>query len=242
MPRILRLLERHGVRSTFFVPGLTADRYPRRRRGDRRRRPRDRPPQLLAHRAAPARRGRRAARARARPREPRADPRPPPRRLPGADVGAERAHPGAARRVRLPLRLEPDGRRPAVPARHRQRPPRRAPRALDARRLGAVRLRPRAEHRGQHREPGEDARPVALGARRPGRRGRAVRPHVPPVPVRPGLPDPGARPAARARRRGSAGSGSRRSAEIAEHVHNATPPEQARPVPVVRIDDDVYGG
>jgi hypothetical protein len=30
--------------------------------------------------------------------------------------------------------------------------------------------------------------------------------------------------------------------EIAEHVHNATPPEQARPVPVVRIDDDVYGG
>jgi peptidoglycan/xylan/chitin deacetylase (PgdA/CDA1 family) len=28
VPRILRLLERHGVRSTFFVPGLTADRYP----------------------------------------------------------------------------------------------------------------------------------------------------------------------------------------------------------------------
>ena len=60
--------------------------------------------------------------------------------------------------------------------------------------------------------PGEDARPVALGARRAGRRGRAVRPHVAPVPVRTGLADPGARPAARARRRASAGSGSHRSA------------------------------
>ncbi len=28
VPRILDLLDRHGVRSTFFVPGYTADRYP----------------------------------------------------------------------------------------------------------------------------------------------------------------------------------------------------------------------
>jgi peptidoglycan-N-acetylglucosamine deacetylase len=28
VPRLLRMLERHGLRSTFFVPGLTADRYP----------------------------------------------------------------------------------------------------------------------------------------------------------------------------------------------------------------------
>jgi peptidoglycan/xylan/chitin deacetylase (PgdA/CDA1 family) len=28
VPRILRMLERHSLRSTFFVPGLTADRYP----------------------------------------------------------------------------------------------------------------------------------------------------------------------------------------------------------------------
>ncbi len=28
VPRILRMLERHGMRATFFVPGLTADRYP----------------------------------------------------------------------------------------------------------------------------------------------------------------------------------------------------------------------
>jgi peptidoglycan/xylan/chitin deacetylase (PgdA/CDA1 family) len=28
VPRILRMLERNGLRSTFFVPGLTADRYP----------------------------------------------------------------------------------------------------------------------------------------------------------------------------------------------------------------------
>ncbi|MGN6688694.1 MAG: polysaccharide deacetylase family protein [Actinomycetales bacterium] len=28
VPRLLRLLERHGVRSTFFVPGYTAERYP----------------------------------------------------------------------------------------------------------------------------------------------------------------------------------------------------------------------
>jgi peptidoglycan-N-acetylglucosamine deacetylase len=28
VPRILRMLERHGLRSTFFVPGLIADRYP----------------------------------------------------------------------------------------------------------------------------------------------------------------------------------------------------------------------
>lgn len=28
VPRILRILRRHGVRATFFVPGFTADRYP----------------------------------------------------------------------------------------------------------------------------------------------------------------------------------------------------------------------
>lgn len=28
VPRLLRMLERHGVRSTFFVPGYTAHRYP----------------------------------------------------------------------------------------------------------------------------------------------------------------------------------------------------------------------
>ena len=28
VPRILSILERHGVRATFFVPGFTADRYP----------------------------------------------------------------------------------------------------------------------------------------------------------------------------------------------------------------------
>jgi peptidoglycan/xylan/chitin deacetylase (PgdA/CDA1 family) len=28
VPRILRMLERQGIRATFFVPGLTADRYP----------------------------------------------------------------------------------------------------------------------------------------------------------------------------------------------------------------------
>jgi len=28
VPRLLRMLERQGVRATFFVPGLTADRYP----------------------------------------------------------------------------------------------------------------------------------------------------------------------------------------------------------------------
>ena len=28
VPRILAILEHHGVRATFFVPGFTADRYP----------------------------------------------------------------------------------------------------------------------------------------------------------------------------------------------------------------------
>ena len=28
VPRIMRMLERTGVRATFFVPGLTADLYP----------------------------------------------------------------------------------------------------------------------------------------------------------------------------------------------------------------------
>ena len=29
VPRILRILDRHGVRGTFFVPGYTAERHPR---------------------------------------------------------------------------------------------------------------------------------------------------------------------------------------------------------------------
>ena len=47
VPRILRMLERTGVRGSFFVPGLTADRYPGTVEAILAAGPRDRPPRLF---------------------------------------------------------------------------------------------------------------------------------------------------------------------------------------------------
>ncbi len=48
VPRMLKILAKHGITSTFFVPGYTAMRYPDRDPLDRRPWPRDRPPRLPA--------------------------------------------------------------------------------------------------------------------------------------------------------------------------------------------------
>ena len=120
MPRILRMLERAGVTGSFFVPGLTADRYPG---------------TVEAIVAAGHDLGHHGyshvpyhdlsddgerADVRARARKPRArSPAAGREGLPRAVVGADRLDARPARRVRLPLGLEPDGRRPPLPARHR---------------------------------------------------------------------------------------------------------------------------
>ena len=51
---LLALLERRGVRATFFVPGRVAERHPGAGRGHRERGPRDGAPRLHAHLAVPA--------------------------------------------------------------------------------------------------------------------------------------------------------------------------------------------
>ena len=137
VPRLLRLLDRHAVRATFFVPGYTAERWPAICPVDPRCRPRDRPPRLPARGrpSAPARRSRSGGCSAASRRSTRSlGVRPIGYRGPNWELTTELA--GAARPARLRVRLRPDGRRPPVL-------PRDGPRARRA-------------------DPGRAARPLAL--------------------------------------------------------------------------------
>ena len=118
VPRILRMLERTGVRGSFFVPGLTVDRYPGTVEA------------ILAagheighhgyshvpyHRLSEDGQRRDVERA-FESLEPRR--RSPARGLPGAVVGALQLDARAPGRGRLQLGLEHDGRRPPLPDGH----------------------------------------------------------------------------------------------------------------------------
>ncbi|CAA9250833.1 MAG: Polysaccharide deacetylase, partial [uncultured Blastococcus sp.] len=162
------------------------------RRDDPRRGPRDRP----AQRSAPIAAHHDADRAGAGPgRQPRGARRTgrPPGRVPGAQLAAHRRHPGPARRRGRRLRQQPDGRRSSVRHRPSARTDRRAARALEPRRLGAVRLPPRARHRSGHRRPVQGPRDLAGRTRRDAQHGGLVRHHLPPVPQRTPVPPAGHR-------------------------------------------------
>ena len=150
-PRVLALLEREGIPSTWFVPGHTIATFPDSVAAVVAGRPRGGLPRLGPRGPGQARPGRRARRHGAQRRGGHRDRGRGPARLPGAVLVAVRPDPGPRRGARLHLRLEPHGRRrPALP-----RPPRRGPRrpgrlrprhARTARRgadqLGARRLAP----------------------------------------------------------------------------------------------------
>ena len=131
VPRLLELLDDFGLKATFFVPGLTADRYP----------------QTVERIAAAGHEvghhsyshrspvdlgaaGEREDFERALAALDRVGVRPKGHR--GGAVGGELGHAGAGRRVRARVRLDADGRRQAVPARDRP-----AARSPSCRRTGA---------------------------------------------------------------------------------------------------------
>ncbi len=155
VPRLLKILARHNLTSTFFVPGYTAVRYP------------DVIRSIVAdgHEIAhhgylhePMRGTDRAAGGR--------HPRPrvwmrssrstgvTSRRLSGADVGAELALAETAAGQGIPLRQQPDGHRPPLRARgRRRRPAGRDSDPVGTRRLGAVLLRAGVQRQRADREP-----------------------------------------------------------------------------------------
>ena len=47
-PRLLKLFDKYGLKTTWFIPGHSIETFPRRDRAGRRRRPRDRDPRLHA--------------------------------------------------------------------------------------------------------------------------------------------------------------------------------------------------
>ena len=150
VPRLLRLLDRQGIRATFFVPGYTAERWP-----DAVRAIRDAGHEIAHHgylhegvagTPDPATEERRLLRG-LEALEAVAGVRPIGYRAPMWELVVRAA--GAPRAARVPLRLGADGRRPPVPAGGR-RPSRMRPTivelpgALGARRLGALQLPARA--------------------------------------------------------------------------------------------------
>src|SRR5437588_1770598 len=168
---------------------------------DRRGRSRDRAPRRDPPLAAPPRRGRGASRPPAWTRGARAGGRAA-RRLPHAELGAERADLRPSRRAPAPVRLDPHGRRPALRARDRARDARRAASALEPRRLEPVHVPPRAAQR-ERDDPAALARrrAPARGARRHAPARLPLRPDDAPVPVRPAGPGGGAADTRRARPR-----------------------------------------
>ena len=109
VPRILKLLERHGVKATFYVPAVTALLHPDEQRRDRRRGPRDRHPRLDPRAELGA-----ALRGRARPdaalgRHAGKDLRRPAGRHAHAVLGFQLEHAGDRRRDGAALRFLADG-------------------------------------------------------------------------------------------------------------------------------------
>ena len=171
-----------------LLPGLHRRALPRRAAPGARRGPRDRPPRLPARGD-----GRDDARAGGRvldrgPRGARPGRRRPAGRVPRADVGDDVRDRRAAARPWLPLRLQPDGRRPALRAgratRRRRAQHRRDPGRVGARRLGAVRVRARAVRPGRHRGPGEVAGDVDRRAHRGAPARLVLHADRPPLPER----------------------------------------------------------
>ena len=160
VPRLLELLADYGLPATFFVPGLTAERYPRTveliveaghevgHHSYSHRSPVD----LTADEE-------RADFERALAALERVGVKPSGHRA--AMWEASWRTPGLVAEYGLTLRLEPDGLRPALPAASRRRDDRRAPAPLEPRRLGAVRVPAAPGHRGRHRVARQGARDVA---------------------------------------------------------------------------------
>ncbi len=107
-------------------------------------------------------------------------------------VGCQLADAEPDRRARAGLRLVADGRRPAVRNRHRHNADRGAAGALVARRLGAVRLSARAQHRRGDRVAGQGGRDVARRAGRYAPLPVSVQSLCAPVPFGSAGPDHGA--------------------------------------------------
>ena len=183
VPRLLELLDDFGIRATFFVPGLTADRYP------------ETVERIAAaghevghhsysHRSPVdlGEAGEREDFERALAALERVGVRPKGHR--SALWEASWGTPVPGRRVRARVRLDAHGRRQAVPARDAEGHDRRAAAALEPRRLGAVRVPAAAADRRQHRVAREGAGPVDERARRDAAARLPVHAHQPSVPVR----------------------------------------------------------
>ena len=189
VPRLLGMLERHGVRSTFFVPGYTADRYPAVVRD------------IVAAGHEVAHHGYLHEQPTGVGAQEEADyldrgldgagggRRRPSGRLPRADVGAVVAQPRPCwPSAGFLYDSQPDGRGRAVRAgrdARGRRVDRRDPDPVGARRLGAVllpagHLRLRAD-----RDPAQGPRALAGRVRGAARGGWLLGAHQPPVPVRP---------------------------------------------------------